>query len=597
MSTIPHVLHRTAKPIGSLEFLEALQETCKPRFPWARPTQPRAVAIAVSGGVDSMALAFLCARFRRYNPEMRVCDNTVTSFRAMVVDHGLRPESSTEAKAVSSAVRTLGVSTECISINWKRDFPNVGDPLALPNMESLARRGRYRKLGGTCANRSIVSLLLAHHQDDQYETVLMRLLQGHNSRGLRGMRPAAAIPECESMFGAYNSGFVDNKGKHYSSQVTKQQIRYLREDLRMSIARQMDEEGGYENAFSDDGLLPDWATDSEEFDYLSMERMQALGASYRLGVFPVEDGGVNIYRPLLQFGKDRLIATCEANNVPWFEDRTNNDRTLTMRNAVRYMYKNFELPKALQKPAVLELSRTANRFAESQDAEADRLLQRTIIHDLQPQVGTMVVQFPELPPIESRRCRRGSQQWRQRLRHKRTVAALLVQRIIDLVTPDLQLPTPANLHNVVQRLFPALQGLPPARTAASPAAKAFPIAGLHFMPIDSTPPSVSRSTPAHPRTWYIARLPYSRDQPLPIERTAYWSDVHNWASPKRRWAKVWKWSSWMKWFLFDGRFWIRLTHRLPYRVVVMPFMADHAKPFRESLDPKMRVRLHNALKK
>ncbi|KXJ86708.1 hypothetical protein Micbo1qcDRAFT_168193, partial [Microdochium bolleyi] len=70
---------------------------------------------------------------------------------------------------------------------------------------------RYRHLGLECAFRGIGSLLVAHHADDQYETVLMRMLSGHPSRGLRGIRPTSEIPECEGLYGAFRSGWLDDR--------------------------------------------------------------------------------------------------------------------------------------------------------------------------------------------------------------------------------------------------------------------------------------------------------------------------------------------------------------------------------------------------
>lgn len=60
-----------------------------------------AIAIAVSGGVDSMALALLC---RRLQEEQR----GTLCFRALIVDHKARQDSTEEAKAVALSLRKLG---------------------------------------------------------------------------------------------------------------------------------------------------------------------------------------------------------------------------------------------------------------------------------------------------------------------------------------------------------------------------------------------------------------------------------------------------------------------------------------------------------
>src|SRR4051812_25024502 len=100
-----------------------------------------------------------------------------------------------------------------------------------------------------------------------------------------------------------------------------------------------------------------------------------------------------IYRPLLHFSKDRLIATCLENNIPWFEDHTNADPTYTTRNTVRYMAKNFQPPAALQKPAILRLSERCRARTAREKAEADRLFRHIWIRDFETGVGTAVVQI------------------------------------------------------------------------------------------------------------------------------------------------------------------------------------------------------------
>jgi tRNA(Ile)-lysidine synthase len=531
-----------------------------------------------------MALAFLCSKLRRYHPEMKITDNHVGNFRGFVVDHRLRDGSDLEAASVVRALRGMGLDGEVIPVNWRKEIGEGTDPRALSNMETVARRARYRTLGRAVAFRRMATLLLAHHEDDQYETVLMRLLRGHGSRGLRGMRRASGIPECEGLFGAYQSGWVDDQKlarPFYSTLPSARQRRFMTQELRRSINQLMEEEPS-------DG----WATDLDGYpmtDNLEERYCATVGTSS----LSIEDGGICIYRPLLGFSKDRLVATCLENKVPWWEDQTNDDPTLTMRNAVRHMYKSHELPRALQKPAILALSRTAEARAQAQEAEATRLLRQTIVHDFVPQVGSLVVQFPEVAVPRSSRRHLPTGRHQRRVSQKRVVAAMLVQRILELVSPETETPPLSNLQNVVSFLFPHLAE--PGRSALPP--RAFPIAGLHFMPIESTPQSVAASIPSHPRTWYISRLPYQTSTGPPTYRVPYWTTGRRWQGVEViGWSRR-RFSTWLPWHLWDGRFWIRMSHRLPNRVVVMPFLPEHAKPFRESLRPEDRDRLNSVLKR
>ncbi|KAI8946856.1 adenine nucleotide alpha hydrolases-like protein [Xylaria longipes] len=578
MGTLSHVLHTGARPISTHEFAEALRAICPPRFPTARTNIRRPVGLAVSGGVDSMALAYLCSRLRRYDVNFSIADNPVSHFRAIVVDHGLRQGSTAEAGAVATALREMGINSNVCSMSWARKLGHDTHPKELPNFESLARRLRYRKLAQMCAFNRIASLLFAHHQDDQYETVLMRLLQGHGVRGLRGMRTASDIPECEGIYGAYRSGYVDDqKLKHpfYNTRITKRQHRALKHDMSSRIDYLMHEEELRDSVM--DGL--------HGYDFEELYQTKPV----ELPNVDIEDGGIMVYRPLLEFSKDRLIATCEANNIRWWEDHTNQDPTLTMRNAVRHMYRNHTLPVALQKPSILALSRRCEQRAQALEAEADRLLAQTIIHDIEPNVGSASVQFPEYSLSRFPRDMSSPLRRRARIQRQREVAGLLIKRIIALASPEEQQPPLANLQNVISRLFPTLFN----EQSTSEPSKAFAIAGVHFVPIEPSP----RAGDA--LTWYLSRTPYPSNQPIPRYRTPFWwtprNSLGNGWSPAGAGENA-EWGPWTRWALWDGRFWIHLRYRLPYRVILQPFLREHAKAFREELSPQDRGRLAVLLK-
>ncbi|KAK7977336.1 hypothetical protein PG996_003401 [Apiospora saccharicola] len=587
-----------ARPIGLAEFTDALRATCKPRFPEAKSSCHRLVGMAISGGVDSMALAYLCSKVREADPLFMICDNPVASFRCFVVDHGLRQESAQEAYQVCKALRRMGLVANAFMINWRKEFGEGTDPKAMPNFESAARRARYRRLGRCCANHRIATLLLGHHQDDQYETVLMRLLHGHKNRALRGMRRASAIPECDGIYGAFNSGWVDDQNAespYISYKPDRATQKRMKRELVNAIHTQLPKD--YRG---DESLVNPWVAEEvehvDEYGYLT-EEVEQMSLPLDLGLPPmdIEDAGINIYRPMLDFGKDRLIATCLANDVPWWEDRTNADPTLTTRNTLRDLARTERLPTALRKPAVLSLSAKWEFKARAQDAEVDRWLKRTILHGFEPHVGSLVVQFPDLAPAEQLR-HRPSERYRRRVIQKRAIAGLLVQRIAALVSPEIQHPPLTNLQNVISRLFPTLAG--PSEYQPGTPPKPFPIASVHFTPLEATPSSVAATCAANERTWYVSRLPYSSTAPLPQWRIPYWSPAREHKElGKNSVPSQFKWSMGMSWHLYDGRYWIRVTHCFPYRVALMPFLVEHAKAFRQSLGPDEAKRLNTVLKR
>ncbi|OEY87180.1 tRNA lysidine(34) synthetase TilS [Wolbachia pipientis] len=126
------------------------------------------VAVAVSGGVDSVTLIHLMINLMRRNISI-----------ALTVDHGLRPESKDEALCVSSYVKQLGAA-ESFVLNWKKE--NITG-----NIQSQARKARYKLLTEWCKSNSIKYLFVAHNKNDQAETFLLRLERGSGIDGLSSM--------------------------------------------------------------------------------------------------------------------------------------------------------------------------------------------------------------------------------------------------------------------------------------------------------------------------------------------------------------------------------------------------------------------------
>jgi len=144
-------------------------------FACAPPDNP--VALAVSGGGDSMALLHLALRWSRLGGP---------ALYALTVDHGLRPDSAGEAQAVAGFCAAQGIAHE--TLRWEE-----GRPGATGNLPDAARTARYTLMARACAARGIATLLTGHTLDDQAETVLLRLGRGSGVDGLAAMRPATAL--------------------------------------------------------------------------------------------------------------------------------------------------------------------------------------------------------------------------------------------------------------------------------------------------------------------------------------------------------------------------------------------------------------------
>ncbi|MEI6557654.1 MAG: tRNA lysidine(34) synthetase TilS [Rhodospirillaceae bacterium] len=157
-------------PLSALDFA-ALMDRLAPFEP-----RPR-LAVAVSGGADSLALCLLCHDWTRARGG-RVL--------ALTVDHRLRPESTAEAATVAALLRGRGIEHEVLT--WEDTAPASG-------LEDAARDARYRLLIGRAAGAGLFHLLLAHHREDQAETVLLRLARGSGADGLAGMARVREVPE------------------------------------------------------------------------------------------------------------------------------------------------------------------------------------------------------------------------------------------------------------------------------------------------------------------------------------------------------------------------------------------------------------------
>lgn len=136
--------------------------------PWAR------LWVAFSGGADSTALLHLVAAANYSSP-----------VRALHINHGLQDESAKWARQCEKTAHELGVPCDVIRVSVA---DNAGNGL-----EAAAREARYEAFASVLEPGD--ALLLAQHQDDQAETLVLQLMRGGGSAGQAGM------PACRA-FGA-----------------------------------------------------------------------------------------------------------------------------------------------------------------------------------------------------------------------------------------------------------------------------------------------------------------------------------------------------------------------------------------------------------
>lgn len=129
------------------------------------------IAVATSGGIDSLALCFL----------LKEKD---IKFTSLIVDHKYRKNSTEEALAVKSLLEQNNIDVEILTHTSK---------VPQKNIEENLRKLRYKLLLKYCRENNINQLLTAHHLDDNIETFLMKLSKGAGVSGLSAMQEKTKI--------------------------------------------------------------------------------------------------------------------------------------------------------------------------------------------------------------------------------------------------------------------------------------------------------------------------------------------------------------------------------------------------------------------
>ncbi|MFI3242456.1 MAG: tRNA lysidine(34) synthetase TilS [Alphaproteobacteria bacterium] len=124
------------------------------------------IAVGVSGGADSLALALMLKE-------------KGLNIIALTVNHGLRKEAKKEALYVKKTMKDNDI--EHHTLEWKGAKPKTA-------IEEKAREARYNLMINWCKKNNINDLYLAHHKNDQAETFLMRLIRGSGIDGLASMQ-------------------------------------------------------------------------------------------------------------------------------------------------------------------------------------------------------------------------------------------------------------------------------------------------------------------------------------------------------------------------------------------------------------------------
>ncbi|CAG8084138.1 unnamed protein product [Penicillium salamii] len=470
---------------------------------------PRRFGIAVSGGADSMALAYLCKQLER-SSEI----SGAISFTAFVVDHRARQESTIEAQRVAGWLRDMDIKTQILKLDWSElTSAQTNSPTDLSKLsafETHARRLRFQALGLACHDFKLETLLLGHHQDDNIETTIWRLSSGAKGLGLGGIPKVARIPECHGLFGASESWSTTS-------------VPIKPDTMPQSRVRFNDRNHGLIKISGENN--PDHAS-----------------------LVKIASPGIFICRPLLHFTKASILETCHKHQIPYVSDPTNFDPTLTPRNAIRSFRSSKSLPRALESQSILSLIRSSHDLLHRSNELSDSLLSSQCrIIEFNPKAGSVVIQFLDPTPasMDPQLASLSASQITQ-------IQTLVLRRITELVSPfpDSHFSL-RSYEPFVSNMFSGSEDGHIEMTKESQEEKAhrrqsFTLAGVMFQRLtDQTPTSVSETDEKHPRPrgdniWLLSRQPFMKDRD-PVTQVN--------VSPT---------GSFTQWFLWDNRFWMRL---------------------------------------
>ncbi|KAK2738995.1 hypothetical protein FQN55_009651 [Onygenales sp. PD_40] len=517
-------------PITSLEFSKVVSRLQR-EWSWLLKevpydtTEGRPLGLAVSGGPDSMALAFL---FKSMISD-GLCYPNLT-VKPFVVDHRARDGSANEAQKVA------GFNPDILTLDW----PDGTIPSEVKDFEGQARRLRFQALGKACGAQGIQELYLGHHQGDNIETVLMRLIRGQrHSSGLKGISQVAHIPECHGIYGVSESGgLMGHKYIKVSERVDKL-TQVSEPERRAAIGSHFHELQRYPK-------IAPFERFREDLD------------------IPISYGGVHLFRPFLAFPKSRLLSTCLSNEVPFTMDATNFDPTLTVRNTLRHLLSTDALPIALRGPSILSVIKENAKATNNLTIASDEYLKQMQIIKLDLRTGSLLINLCTGSSIASSNDDTSSNKHLSRLRE---IQAFSIRRILDIVSPAPKNAVPLDkLSRAIQTIFPSAQ-----LNKDSPIPEKqdiFTIGGVRFQPVKlkSMPDSgphvflnklnerkqkdlvLNPHIPV-PNLWLLTRQPFKGETPVAE------FNLHIPNSSADDDAAEYPWSDWQLW---DDRYWIRL---------------------------------------
>lgn len=192
------------------------------------------ILVACSGGPDSMALLYLLQDIATHR-------HTTYKIGVAIVDHCIRPESKDEVLWLQHQVEELGLPFYSATF----DVPRLSKEYK-KSEETIGRQVRYQWLNEIAQSEGYDYISVAHHKDDQAESILAHIIRGSGLNGLTGMsvvQSEYAIPVVRPLLDVTKENllaYLATKHISYCVDSTNEDVRYQRNRIRHRIIPELE---------------------------------------------------------------------------------------------------------------------------------------------------------------------------------------------------------------------------------------------------------------------------------------------------------------------------------------------------------------------
>ena len=192
------------------------------------------ILVACSGGPDSMALLYLLQDIATHR-------HTTYRIGVAIVDHCIRPESKDEVLWLQHQVEELGLPFYSATF----DVPRLSKEYK-KSEETIGRQVRYQWLNEIAQSEGYDYIAVAHHKDDQAESILAHIIRGSGLNGLTGMsvvQSEYAIPVVRPLLDVTKENllaYIGTKHISYCVDSTNEDVRYQRNRIRHRIIPELE---------------------------------------------------------------------------------------------------------------------------------------------------------------------------------------------------------------------------------------------------------------------------------------------------------------------------------------------------------------------